>query len=250
MNSPLASLHLVVDIGNTNQKLAVFSQGEMIHLEQHEKITVLMLRAIFHSFPGIVQAGLLSVVRCSLSVVRHIESHCPLMMLDSRTPVPLRNRYQTPETLGVDRLASAVAAQHLFPRCPVLVITLGTCITYDFVNSRKEYLGGAISPGMMMRFRALHTFTGRLPLIEEPESVPPTGLTTAASIQRGVILGMIHEINGMAAAYQQKYKGLKILLSGGDAPYFEKRLNFSTFARPNLVLSGLNQIIQFNEIRK
>jgi type III pantothenate kinase len=139
-----------------------------------------------------------------------------------------------------------VGGQSFFPGRNVLVISTGTCITYDFINNRKEYLGGAISPGMEMRFRALHTFTGRLPLISVKDTHELIGNNTAKAILSGVVNGMIGEIEHVAGQYLHLYPDLKVILSGGDLNYFDKRLKISIFAFPNIVLHGLYQILEFN----
>ncbi|MEI6900275.1 MAG: type III pantothenate kinase, partial [Bacteroidota bacterium] len=166
--------------------------------------------------------------------------------LDEKTPIPLKNRYQTPATLGKDRLAAAVGGHSLFPGHDVLVINAGTCVTYDVVTREGEYLGGAISPGMVMRFRALHTFTGKLPLLDFTEEPDFPGNTTEKSIISGVINGMIAEMEAIATGLGVKYPDLQVILSGGDLNYFDKRLKISIFALPNIVVYGLYQILKLN----
>ncbi len=133
-----------------------------------------------------------------------------------------------------------------FPAQDVLVITAGTCITCDFVNSREAYLGGAISPGIAMRLQALYTFTGKLPLVSFRATGVLTGRDTEESILSGVLTGATAEIEGIITRYQEKYPGIRIILSGGDQKYFDKRLNISSFAVPNIVIHGLYQILDFN----
>jgi len=162
------------------------------------------------------------------------------------TPVPLKNKYHTPATLGYDRLAGAVGASKLFPGKDALVVDMGTCINYECVTAAGEYLGGAISPGMRMRFRALHEFTGKLPLINDhfqPESF--VGQDTTTSLLSGVMNGILQEVDGVIAQYRLRYNDLQVILTGGDADYFGKYLKNQIFAQPDLVLLGLLEILHF-----
>src|SRR5690606_6792967 len=150
------------------------------------------------------------------------------------------NCYDTPDTLGKDRLAGAVAGAHLYPGKNVLIIDAGTAITYDMVHSMNQYVGGSISPGINMRFKALHTFTKRLPLYEPTMYDKLTGTDTYQSIMSGVMVGARAEMDGIINEYEQKYQSLITILTGGDAIYFDKKLKSNIFATSNLVLSGLN----------
>jgi len=239
-------MNLIIDLGNTNQKLALFKNGELIELQQFPLLTLKLIRDFVHMNPDIGNCILSSVVPHRSSVTRFLSSNYNFLELNEATPVPLINRYRTPRTLGKDRLAAAVAGNALFPGKTVLVINAGTCITYDFVNENNEYLGGSISPGILMRFHALHTFTGKLPLVSFRDEDILTGTDTHESIRSGVLLGAIAEIEGITARYRKKYTDLTVILSGGDQKYFDKRLKISIFARPNIVLHGLQQILAFN----
>ena len=166
------------------------------------------------------------------------------------TPVPLANAYATPHTLGPDRLAGAVGAAHLRPGRPTLVLDAGTALKLDLVAD-GTYYGGSIGPGLAMRLRALHTFTGRLPLLALPETaaVQLIGADTASSLQSGVVNGVVAEVVGLVAAYQRRYSGLGVLLTGGDAPWLLPRLAppiGSIFVVPELVLLGLDKILRYN----
>ena len=161
--------------------------------------------------------------------------------------MPIHNLYHSPGTLGKDRLAAAVAGATVYPRQHVLVINTGTAITYDIVTSGRDYLGGAISPGMQMRFRALHTFTKQVPLLTYTEIDFLTGTDTNKSVLSGVINGIIAEMEGMIAFYRKEYPGIRIILSGGDLNYFVNRLKINIFALPNIVIYGLQQILAFND---
>jgi type III pantothenate kinase len=168
------------------------------------------------------------------------------------TPVPIGNAYATPRTLGADRLAGAVGAAHLRPGQPTLLIDAGTALKLDLVTADGTYHGGSIAPGLHMRLRALHTFTGRLPLIELPEPAAPVQLigdSTASAMLSGVLNGVAAEVNGLAAEYRRRYPGLGFVLTGGDAPYLQPHLAPALgliFVVPELVLIGLDRILRHN----
>jgi type III pantothenate kinase len=161
-------------------------------------------------------------------------------------PVPLVKDYDTPETLGADRVAAAVGATVLFPDEELVVIDMGTCITYDYVDRREHFQGGLISPGMRMRFQAMHTFTLRLPLIEAIEVPSLIGKSTRHAMQSGVMNGLIAEINGIVDAYRSQSPNCRVVLCGGDVPFFESLLKPPIFVVSELVLIGLNRILQYN----
>lgn len=152
----------------------------------------------------------------------------------------------TPETLGKDRLAAVIAASNIFPGSDLLVIDAGTAITYDFINKDREYHGGSISPGINMRFKALNTFTGRLPLIDPEPFDQLIGLNTHEAILSGVMNGARYEMNGIIEDYQLKFPHLKTILTGGDAIYFDKKLKSNIFVSSNLVILGLKLILKYN----
>jgi type III pantothenate kinase len=161
-------------------------------------------------------------------------------------PVPIVNLYATPATLGVDRLAGICGARQLFPFENCLVIDAGTCITYDFLDRDGKYHGGAISPGLQMRFKAVNTFTARLPLVSAIPEPPLIGNSTESCIQSGIIHGVISELDGIISQYQAKFPDLRVILCGGDTRFFENKLKASIFASPELVLVGLNSILIYN----
>ena len=175
-----------------------------------------------------------------------IRKYCKVIVLDSNTPLPIINKYKTPETIGKDRLAAAVGAKSFAGDAPVLVIDAGSCITYDIVNQSNEFLGGSISPGVNMRLKSLHTFTQKLPLLEPTENIVLPGSDTKESIMSGVIAGIQFEMEGFINYYSIQYPDLKCVLSGGDMKYFDKKLKNGIFAIPNIVAEGLQLILHFN----
>ncbi len=193
-----------------------------------------------------------SVVNYSREIIDYLSNlYGTCIELNHSTPIPLENRYQTPDTLGYDRIAAAVGAYTICPGKNVLVIDAGTAITYDIVTSGGEFLGGNISPGLEIRFKSLNKYTNRLPHLERPEEIPPlVGSSTREAIQSGVVNGLLFEMDGFIGAISQNYPKLQVVLTGGDAKYFVGKLKSSIFVDPNLNLIGLNRILEHNAERE
>ena len=238
--------NFVIDLGNTNKKLALFDGEKLVALEQFKSVSPDTFREFIREHPGVNHCILSSVTPYDDAIRRLLTENFQFYELDEQTPLPIINSYETQATLGKDRLAAAVAGASFFPGKNILIINSGTCITYDFINERNEYLGGAISPGLLMRFNALHTFTGKLPFVSFRDVEILIGKNTEDAILAGVLTGAIAEIEGIAERYRQKYPDIHIVLSGGDYKYFDKRLKISIFALPNIVIHGLQQILVFN----
>jgi type III pantothenate kinase len=239
-------MNLVIDYGNTLKKIALYDKQNMVYFKPFRELNAKILNDHLPEKENITAAILASSGDCPPDLISWLGHSFQFIELTEQVPVPITNRYETPMTLGKDRLAAVVAAQERFPRQDILAISAGTCITYDFINASKEYLGGSISPGIHMRFKALHTFTAHLPLIEMAPPPRLTGENTEESILSGVMNGIVAEMNGIVDQYRLEYPDIKIILSGGDANYFEKRLKNNIFAIPNIVLEGLNLILSFN----
>ena len=241
-------MNLVVDVGNTLVKLAVYQEDELLKKKTFIRQDFLKnLEEIHQSHPKIENALLSSVAKTPAMALQKLEERYNLLILDQDTPQIFKNLYATPKTLGHDRIALVSAAARQFPDKNVLVIDAGSCITYDFKNDQNEYMGGAISPGVQMRFNAMNTFTERLPLLEPEEEVKLVGNSTKNSMQAGVIYGVTAEIDGMISSYRAQNKDLTIILTGGDAQILCKRLKNSIFANSNFLLEGLNYILEFNK---
>jgi len=238
-------MKLIIDLGNSRQKAAVFS-GDNLFFQKVSASIYSSLIQIFQEYE-IDSAIISSVIDDFSDISNFVQSKCPLLILNENTPVPIKNAYLTPETLGKDRLAAVVAASKMFPGENVLVIDAGSCIKYDFIDSSAVYHGGAISPGLNMRLKALHTFTRKLPLISLSESNSLTGSNTQQSILSGVVNGAVAEVNGIIEQYNEKYPGLKVVLSGGDSEYLVNKLKSKIFAVTNIVLSGLKIILDYND---
>jgi type III pantothenate kinase len=234
---------LVTDIGNTRIKAGFFSGlllVKSLNVQMNEWES-LITRPECEELEGSLIAAVREIPE---GLVERLQSLAPCRLLDASTPVPLINLYQTPLTLGRDRLANACAAVSLYPGRNVLVVDMGTCLKLDLVTKAGEYIGGSISPGLMMRYRALNEFTARLPLLEPLPQSGLTGRDTTGSIHAGVMEGFRAETDGMIDAYRKIYPDLDVLLTGGDAPRFLNRLKSRIFAAPDLTLRGLYAIYQ------
>ena len=239
---------LILDFGNTLKKLAVFKGNEQIEFQTSTDDVIQLIEDFRRKYPELKWAILSSVINIDLHLMNYLKIHFKFIHFNHETPIPVKNKYLSPQTLGHDRLAAAVGAHLLFPSENVLVIDAGSSITYELLTKKGEYLGGAISPGLKMRALALKQFTDQLPKVELPTETPLVGNDTQSSIKSGVLNGMIAEINGMIEAFMNPYSELKIILTGGDVYYFEKSLKYNIFASENLVLKGLNNIIDYNEL--
>ena len=235
-------MNLVIDIGNTLVKLAIFNGNELLDSIIEEQINEKIIDALFQKYD--IQRGIFSSVGAANETLLKKYNFSPLTHL---TPLPLVLNYKTPETLGLDRIAAVVGAKTLFNKTDVLVMDLGTCITYDFINAKNEYLGGAIAPGFQMRFKALNYFTKKLPLVNfNAAALKLIGNTTESSIISGVYNGMKNEILGTINSYIMQYESLNIVVTGGDMNLFDLELKNRIFADKFLVLKGLNKILNYN----
>lgn len=239
-------MNLIIDVGNTKIKVALF-KGDSIFFESSFTSEEILneIEKILKKFK-IDQGILSSVGSMSENDLMAIEKLVPLIRLNAETNLPFKNEYSTPHTLGMDRIAVMAAAVNQYPNQNVLVIDAGTCITYDFMGKDKIYRGGTISPGLNMRYRALNSFTEKLPLLslEEPNSL--IGNSTQNAIHGGVVNGVIAEITGIIDAYKLEYEKLTPILTGGDTKFLAKRLKNGIFATPNFLLEGLNTILTYN----
>ncbi|MCF8366239.1 MAG: type III pantothenate kinase [Bacteroidales bacterium] len=236
---------LIIDFGNTLSKTAIFHGNRELEVKTNHELSVKYLEEMVEKYSP-SHAIVSNVVTIPPGILEFLQSNLHFIALNHNTPVPIHNKYKTPETLGLDRLALAVASADMFPNHNVLAIDAGTCITFDFTDGHKNYLGGGISLGINMRFKALHTFTERLPLVKNQNFGELTGSTTQESILSGVLNGVIAEFDGIIRLYQDAYADLKVVVTGGDMNFFAKKLKSNIFASPNLVLKGLNVILNFN----
>lgn len=236
---------LCVDLGNSFAKTGLFRENRLEEIHWRLGFDDLL------AYAGRVRPRrmMLSSVGRTEEELRAVFSNITpeIFLLTPQLPVPLTNAYDTPHTLGADRVAAAVGARALRPDAACLVIDLGTCITYDFVDERGAFQGGLISPGLRMRFRALHSFTQRLPELQPDEVIPPlVGKNTRHAMQSGVLNGLVAELNGIVARYREIHPDFQTVVCGGDARFFESSFQTPIFAVPELVLVGLHRILQHN----
>lgn len=237
-------MNLILDIGNTLAKVALIQDQETIFSKSYKELTLMDLDAILSSYsPQKAIASIVGKIRPEL--INLIQSRVTTIILDPSTPIPLKNQYSTPETLGYDRIAVAVGANSLYPSKNVLIIDAGTAITYDLVTSDSVYLGGAISPGISLRFSALNSHTAKLPLLEKTGNYPLIGQSTNECILSGVLNGVIAEIDAYIDNVKNTYP-VETVLTGGDSNFLVDKLKNSIFVNQNLLTIGLNMILEFN----
>lgn len=240
---------IVIDIGNTRTKAALFEEQQLVAIVQDLQKEALLdwCRKQQASHALIATVG-----STDNALLEEIGDIVQPLLLKPGLPLPIGIAYKTPQTLGADRIAAAVAGASLYPARPVLVFDAGSCLTHELVSEAGIYLGGAISPGLQMRLKAMHTFTARLPLasLSAGEVPPPTGASTLECLQSGAYWGMLGEIESTIMRYKQIYPQLQVILCGGDAKIFENKLKETIFVVSELVLYGLNEILRYNVLQK
>jgi type III pantothenate kinase len=242
-------MNLIFDVGNTSTKMAVYDGFEKKTSLRTKVFSFEKLEEIFSPFK--LDRAIISTVRnlpefiidmATLGIPYvHVVSH--------HTKLPFRNKYETPETLGPDRIAAVAGAYHMHPGRNILVIDAGSAVTFDYISG-KTYLGGNISPGLTMRFKALHTFTKKLPLGSTLEKFSSPGKNTHDAVVAGVIKGLIFEINEYIRKFREDKIDSRVLLTGGDSGYLKDRLDYKAEYKPDLVLDGLNYILEYNANKK
>jgi len=241
-------MNLIIDAGNTLVKFAVFSKGDIIFRKETLVDEVLdEAKKICDTHPQISWCIFSSVNSLDEKIIPLLSVFCKVVHLDATTPTPFKNSYASPQSLGVDRIALASGAFYEYPKKNVLAIDAGTCVTYDLLNDYGEYLGGAISPGIRMRYKALHKQTARLPFLEKEALLDFIGNTSETSIHSGVINGLVYEIDGFISQYKARFVDLTVILTGGDAQFLSKRLKNTIFADSNFLLKGLNYLLEYNK---
>ena len=240
-------MNLIIDIGNSVAKIAVLDKGKVVEVRRSSNQSLEGLSALCNNYP--IKRGILSSVITLNDTLRGQVEQLPFPILEfnHQTPIPIKNLYKTPQTLGMDRLAAVIGAHEIKPNKALLVIDAGTCITYDFIDEFGQYKGGDISPGMRMRFKALNVFTDKLPEITPKGEMPMYGQTTETAIRSGVIRGIEFEMNGYIRQLQKNYPELLVFLTGGDDFSFDTNLKSIIFADGLLVLKGLNRILEYND---
>ncbi|WKN42150.1 type III pantothenate kinase [Tunicatimonas pelagia] len=240
-------MNLAIDIGNTHMKAGWFDHHQLIELQSKTDIAELSARMHQHPPDRIIVS---SVSAHAQQLNKIVPASSRLVVLDGTTPLPFQNSYHTPTTLGTDRIAAVAGAQAQFPDRNLLIIDAGTCVTYDLLTDKGCYLGGNISPGLRMRWQAMHTFTARLPLVsvaspEASKKLAFIGKTTEEGLKSGGLVGMAAEIDQIIRRYADKFAALQVVACGGDIKYLQPWLFSDHIYIPELVLIGLNSIVQY-----
>jgi type III pantothenate kinase len=236
---------ICLDFGNTRLKTAVFEGNQLKEvIVLHENEEEHLQQIIEQHQPA--RSILSSVVNHSDKIEKLLKGNTQFHKLSNTSKLPFTIPVGKPETVGADRLAIAAASVYFFPKQNNLAIGLGSCITYNFINQFHELMGGSISPGMEMRFKSMHQFTARLPLVNAEWNVPLIGYDTKTNLQSGVVLGMAKEIDGIIDLYIEKFGNFNVLLTGGDIGLFQPHLKNKIFADPDLIFKGLYAISQIN----
>ena len=237
---------LVIDVGNTRIKAAVFEGAILSEIFVFTKIelqkNIENILKKFEKVSDLVVSSVGDVEKPSFLVFENVLN---VHFISNNDPFPFQNKYATPKTLGIDRMVLAAGATFQFPNQNRLVIDAGTCVTYDFIDQDNNYLGGAITPGLRLRYESLHNYTAKLPLLtlENPKNL--IGNSTSDSIHSGVVNGLVYEIDGFIDEYRVRYLNFIIILTGGDTDFLAKRLKNTIFANSNFLLESLNQTFQY-----
>lgn len=240
-------MNLVIDIGNTRTKFSVFNRGEVLITVPVDEFLPQHIDVLQNDHPSLQNVILSAVKNYSPKLREALQNKFERFIeLDSNTPLPIQNCYKTPETLGKDRIAAVVGGFDLYPDTNLLIIDAGTAITFDLLNDKQQYLGGNISPGLEMRYKALHHFTGKLPLIGHQKFDKLYGTTTEEAILAGVQHGVVFEVDKAIDTFKDFYANLKVIITGGDAYFFDNKLKNSFFVNFNLTALGLNRILEYN----
>lgn len=238
-------MNLVLDVGNSLLKIALFEKSELIHKLKFSENYKKNIEDIISKYK-VTHSIISNVGRIDDSIINILKESTNLLLVSNQLKIPFKNLYKSKNTLGQDRLALVSAAAFNFPNENVLIVDVGSCITYDFKNNNNEYLGGGISPGILMRFKSLNTFTSNLPLIDFDSIYQLIGNNTKNSIISGVVNGTILEINGIIQQYREEFKNIRIILTGGDSNFLLKRIKNTIFADRNFLLIGLNKLLEDN----
>lgn len=242
-------MNLIIDIGNTRIKTAVFDSNVLIEYKAFDYLLVCDAEFILRNFSKIRHCIVCSTGKFDAELQEYLANTFPdLIYLTGNSKLPFTNHYKTKETQGPDRIAAIAGAQYLYPNSDILIIDAGTAITYDFIDKSGNYSGGNIAPGLQMRFKALHTFTEKLPLLELSAQDSILGNDTQSAIINGVQNGLIFEVEGYIEKLNVKFPELKVIITGGDAEFLANKIKYPIFADQHLVLKGLNRILQHNAI--
>ena len=238
-------MNLIFDIGNSNTKMAVFDGREKITVFRSKEFSCEKLEKKLSQYK--IDKAIISSVRKTPEYIYDLlRMNIPLVhILSYKSMLPFKIEYDTPETLGTDWIAAVAGAYNIFPGAEIMIIDAGTAITFDFLSA-DIYKGGNISPGLSMRFRALNKFTGQLPLVSPTVNFSFPGQNTTDAIAAGVITGVTYEINEYIRTFEKKHNEFKIILTGGDGEYIKDKIDYSLTYMPDIVIDGLNYILEYN----
>lgn len=240
-------MYLLIDLGNTRAKFFLYKEGyffaeERVDLSRYDE----MAKYLISNHPDIKGLIYSDVSNKAVGFFEKFSVQFSVIRVHSQIQLPFKNSYESPNSLGSDRIVLVSAACKYYPNTNVLIIDLGSCITYDFLDSNCIYHGGAISPGFEMRYKSLHHYTGNLPLLEGKKFKNPTGKNTEQAIHAGIYFGIVDEINARIEYYEQKYDSLTVILTGGDANKLPKTLKNSIFANSNFIAEGMFHLLELN----
>ena len=242
---------LTLDVGNTFFKCAVFEDNSILEKVVFEKENAIFeLKKILKKFSSISACVSSSVGKKGSEVKEFIKSQVSFIEIERDFSFPFVNKYSTPDTLGIDRIVLVSGASILYPKKNVLIIDAGTCITYDLLTDTNEYYGGAISPGIAIRYKSLNNYTAKLPLLEKETPNSYIGNSTNNAIHSGIVNGVLYEIDGFISQYQVNFQDLTIILTGGDADFLAKSLKSAIFANSNFLLESLNALFRYSKNTK
>lgn len=236
---------LCFDFGNTRLKIAFFQNAKLAEVIVIENDEIATVGSVLEKFDA-QKTILSSVINHNPDIETLLAKKTKFHKLSHLSKLPFTTPVGKPETIGADRLALSAAAVYFFPKQHNLVIGMGSCITYNFINADHEFLGGGISPGMEMRMRSLNQFTAKLPIVKPDGNVPLVGYDTVTNILSGVVLGMAKEIDGFIDVYKERYGNFNVHLTGGDLVYLAPHLKNQIFADPELIFKGLYAISEVN----
>ena len=239
-------MNLALDIGNSFLKAGIFKNNNFINYYEFNREYYSNIKSILDKTP-ITHSIASNVSESNNKLIELLSNKTNLIKFNSSLKVPFKNCYQTKNTLGKDRIALVSNASKEYPKENVLLIDLGSCITFDFLNSKNEYLGGSISPGLSMRYKSLNSYTANLPLINPKEIDYFIGRNTEDSIHSGIINGIVGELNSAIDKYKSQFKEIRIILTGGDSKFLFNRIKNSIFANSNFLILGLNFLIELNK---
>lgn len=238
-------MNLVADFGNTRVKTGLFQNNDLISKKIYDSVSGLMQDLTLLDKAEYVIVA--SVINSHTQFIDSLKDKKKVLLFEASTPIPLKNLYKSALTLGSDRIAASVGSFSLYPNQNVLTIDAGTCIKYNFVNNSNEYIGGAISPGLSMRLKAMNHYTDKLPLVDVDFNYEKlTGQNTQESILSGALLGAAAEVEETISRYKAIHEDLVVVITGGDSPYLCKQLKNRIFAHPDILLVGLNTILNYN----